>query len=223
MHWWVWMSDRSEIAADTPAKEKTTTLGQGLKLAVEMGPIAIFMISYNIAHRTMPDQAIFIATAIFMVATVLSIGVAWAKERRIPPMLAVTLVIVVVFGGLTLYLRDPIFIKIKPTIINCLWAFAIFGGLAVGRNIWKLLFGVAFTLTDESWKALAVRWGLFFLFLAGLNEFIWRTFSEAFWANFKFWGVLPITVLFALLQLPLLMKDPLYRASLEEGDTPSAK
>jgi len=215
------MSDHSETpAAAAPPKSKTTTLGQGLKLAIEMGPIAIFMISYNIAHRTMPDQAIFIATAIFIAATLISIGVAWGKERRIPPMLAITAVIVVVFGGLTLYLRDPIFIKIKPTIINCLWAFAIFGGLAVRRNIWKLLFGVAFTLTDESWKALAIRWGLFFLFLAGLNEFIWRNYSEAFWANFKFWGVLPITVLFALAQLPLLMKDPMYRASLDESESP---
>ncbi len=194
-----------------------------MKLAVEMGPIAIFMISYNVANRTMPDQAIFIATAIFIFTTLLSIGFAWLKERRVPPMLAISAVIVVVFGGLTLYLRDPLFIKIKPTIINCLWAFAIFGGLAVGRNIWKLLFGVAFTLTDASWKALAVRWGLFFLFLAGLNEFIWRTFPESFWANFKFWGVLPITVLFALMQLPLLMKDPLYRASLEDSETPSTK
>lgn len=218
------MTDRPETsAAAAPAKEKATTLGQGLKLAVEMGPIAIFMISYNIAHRVSPDQAIFIATAIFIAATLLSIGIAWIKERRVPPMLAITAVIVVVFGGLTLYLHDPVFIKIKPTIINCLWAFAIFGGLAVRRNIWKLLFGVAFTLTDESWKALAIRWGLFFLFLAGLNEFIWRTYSEAFWANFKFWGVLPITVLFALAQLPLLMKDPMYRASLEESETPSAE
>ena len=213
------MSDLSQSASDT-SKEKTTTLSQGLKLAVEMGPIAIFMIVYNVAHRTIPDQAIFIATAVFIATTLASIGFAWVKERRIPPMLAVTAVIVVIFGGLTLYLHDPIFIKIKPTIINCLWAFAIFGGLAVRRNVWKMLFGVAFALTDASWKALAIRWGLFFLFLAGLNEFIWRNFSEAFWANFKFWGVFPITVIFALAQLPLLMKDPAYRASLEESETP---
>ena len=131
------MSDLSQTSAET-SKEKTTTLSQGLKLAVEMGPIAIFMIVYNVAHRTVADQAIFIATAVFIATTLASIGFAWVRERRIPPMLAVTAVIVVIFGGLTLYLHDPVFIKIKPTIINCLWSFAIFGGLAVRRNIERL-------------------------------------------------------------------------------------
>jgi intracellular septation protein len=198
--------------------ENHRALGQGVKLLVEMGPIAIFMIVYNVAQRAMKDQAIFVATGVFMVATLLAIGYAWFKERRLPPMLAVTAVIVLIFGGLTIYLRDALFIKIKPTIINTLWAAAIFGGLLVKRNIWKLLFGPAFTLTDPTWRTLAIRWGLFFLFLAGLNEAVWRNTSEAFWANFKFWGVLPLTVGFAMLQLPLIMKDPEYRASLQKTE-----
>jgi intracellular septation protein len=219
------MSDKGPVSesaeGETPqmtAPETVKALGQGAKLAVEMGPIAIFMITYNLANRFAKDQAIFIATGVFMVVTLLAIGYSWFKERRLPPMLAVTAVIVTIFGGLTLYFHDALFIKLKPTIINSLWASAIFGGLLFGQNVWKMLFGSVFALTDQTWTKIAVRWGLFFVFLALLNEFIWRNFSESFWANFKFWGVMPITIVFALLQMPLMAKDPVYRESLNKPE-----
>ncbi len=121
-------------------------------------------------------------------------------------MLIVTAVVVLFFGGLTLALHDALFIKIKPTIINLLYAAVIFGGLLFKQNIWKMLFRSAFDLPDKAWTILAVRWGAFFVFLAVLNEVVWRNTSEAFWANFKFFGVFPLTIAFALANVPLLLK-----------------
>ncbi len=189
------------------------TAAGGLKILTDVGPIALFMIVYNIAYRSRPDDAIFIATAVFIVATLAALAFTWFRERRLSPMLLVTAVIVTVFGGLTLALQDALFIKIKPTIVNLLYAAVIFGGLAVGRNVWKMLFNSVFDLSDRVWRILAVRWGAWFVFLAILNEVIWRNFSEAFWANFKFWGVLPLTVLFAFANVPITLREQERRAA----------
>jgi intracellular septation protein len=178
----------------------------GSQVLVDLGPVALFMITYNAATRFAPGEAIFWATGAFMVATLCALAYARLVQRRTPPMLLVTAVIVVIFGGLTIALHNALFIKIKPTIINLLYAGAIFGGLAFGQNVWKILFRGAFTLPNRAWTILAVRWGLFFLFLALLNEVIWRNFSEAFWANFKFLGVIPLTVAFATANAPLMIK-----------------
>jgi intracellular septation protein len=110
------------------------------------------------------------------------------------------------FGGLTMALHDPIYIKIKPTVVNLFYAAVIFGGLLFKRNIWKQLFAGSFDLPDRVWRILAIRWGSFFVFLALLNEFVWRTYSEAFWANFKFFGVFPLVFLFGLLNVPITLK-----------------
>jgi intracellular septation protein len=141
-----------------------------------------------------------------MAATVVALGWALTVQKRAPPMLLVSATIVLVFGGLTLYLHDATFAYIKPTIINLLFAAAIFGGLLFKRNVWKILFQTAFDLPDRIWTILAVRWGLFYIFLAGLNEAIWRTQTEAFWANFKVVGVIPITFAFMLANLPITLK-----------------
>jgi intracellular septation protein len=198
------MSDAEK--AETKAEVKAATGGGMAQIAVDFGPVAIFMITYNLVHRSQPTEAIFVATGVFMAATALALAFAIFKQKRVPPMLLVTAVIVGVFGGLTIYLKDALFIKLKPTIINLLFASAIFGGLLFKQNVWKMLFRTAFTLPDRVWNIFAIRWGLFFIFLAALNEFIWRNFSEEFWANFKFLGVLPITFLFAMLNAPLMMK-----------------
>jgi intracellular septation protein len=207
------------------------TLGQGMKLAIDFGPIAIFMVTYNVAARRVPDEAIFIATGVFIVATLLALGYTWLKERRLSPMLLVSGVIVTVFGGMTLIFHDALFIKLKPTIVNLLYASVIFGGLLVGRNVWKMLFASAFTLPDKIWNTLAVRWGAWFVFLAILNEVVWRAppnafwlqwtgmDAESFWANFKFFGVLPLTLIFAFANLPITAKY-LGKTEMEEPDTP---
>jgi intracellular septation protein len=194
-------------ATETP-KEKPAAKGGMTQLLVDLGPVIVFMLAYNLGGRFVAEgQEIFLATGVFLVATLAAVAYAWIVQKRLPPMLIVTAVIVTVFGGLTLILHDALFIKIKPTIVNLLYAAVVLGGLAVKQNVWKMLFQSAFpALPDKVWNAFALRWGLFFIFLAGLNEFIWRNFSEAFWANFKVLGVMPLTFLFMLANMPLLMK-----------------
>lgn len=177
-----------------------------VSVLVELGPAASFMISYNVWQGRDPENAIFVATGVFMVATVIALAYAWLVQKRTPPMLLVSSAIILVFGALTLILHDRWFAFVKPTIINLLFAAAIFGGLLVGKNIWKMLFSSAFDLPDSVWRILAVRYGVFYVALAILNEAIWRTQTEAFWANFKVVGVIPITMLFIAAQIPITMK-----------------
>lgn len=195
----------NETPANEPAKKAK---GGGSQILVDLGPVIIFMLTYNLGRRFVPaGQEIFLATGVFIVATLIAVAYAWFVQKRLPPMLIVTAVIVCVFGGLTLIFHDALFIKIKPTIINMLYASVILGGLAVKQNVWKMLFQSAFpALPERVWTIFALRWGVFFIFLAGLNEFIWRNYSEAFWANFKVLGVMPLTFVFMLANMPLLMK-----------------
>jgi intracellular septation protein len=130
----------------------------------------------------------------------------WILIRRVPIMPLVTGVVVLIFGGLTLYLQDEHFIKLKPTIVNLLFAGTLLGGLMFGKSFLEIVFDSAFDLTEEGWRKLTFRWGLFFLFLAVLNEVVWRNFSTDFWVAFKVWGVFPLTFLFALCQFPLIQR-----------------
>ena len=168
-----------------------------LRLGIEMGPLGIFFV-VNASH------GIFAATGVFMVAIVLSLVIAYVAARHIPTLPVVSGVIVIIFGGLTLYLQDEIFIKLKPTIVNILFAGAIFGGLLFGKNYVKSLLGTMVELKDEGWRHLAVRWGLFFLAMAIVNEVVWRNLTTDAWVAFKVFGFLPLTVVFALAQTPLM-------------------
>jgi intracellular septation protein len=170
-----------------------------LKLALEMGPLAVFFLANGRA-------GLFWATGLFMAATAVSLVVSWILMRRLPIMPVVTGVVVLIFGGLTLYLQDEHFIKLKPTIVNLLFSGVLLGGLLFGRALLAVVFDAAFNLTEEGWRKLTFRWGLFFLFLAVLNEVVWRNFSTDFWVAFKVWGVFPLTAVFAMCQLPLLKR-----------------
>jgi len=124
----------------------------------------------------------------------------------VPAMPLVTGVFVFVMGGLTLYLHDELFIKLKPTIVNVLFASILLGGLAYGHSLLKYLFSDVFQLLDEGWRKLTLRWALFFLFLAVLNEIVWRFFSTDFWVAFKVFGIMPLTLIFSIMQLGLMQR-----------------
>ncbi len=177
-----------------------------LRLGIEMGPLVIFF-AVNAIH------GIFAATGVFMIAIVLSLAIAYAAARHIPTLPLVSGLIVLIFGGLTLYLQNETFIKLKPTIVNLLFASVIFGGLLFGKNYVKSLLGTMVELKDEGWRQLAVRWGLFFVAMAIVNEVVWRNFSTDTWVTFKVFGFLPLTVVFALAQTPLMNRYA------EQGDS----
>ena len=193
-------------AEQQTGKSKTETAGQGAKLLVDVGPVVVFVVAYNVARRLAEDGAIFWATGAYMAAMAVALPFAWFTQKRLPPLLLITAAIVLVFGGLTLWLQSELFAYIKPTIINGAFAVMIAGSLIAGYNIWKVFFGSVFELPEQVWRILAWRWAFWFAFLAVLNEVMWRTTPEAFWANFKLWGVMPLTFLFALANAPLTMK-----------------
>jgi len=170
-----------------------------LKLLVEIGPLVVFFIG-----NTQYD--IFIATGAFMAATAVSLLASRLIFKRVPAMPLVTGVFVFVMGGLTLYLHDELFIKLKPTIVNVLFASILLGGLAYGHSLLKYLFSDVFQLLDEGWRKLTLRWALFFLFLAVLNEIVWRFFSTDFWVAFKVFGIMPLTLIFSIMQLGLMQR-----------------
>jgi intracellular septation protein len=169
------------------------------KLALDFGPLMLFFFANSY-------RGIFFATAAFMVAIVAALGVQYVLLRRIPIVPLVTAALVLVFGALTLWLHDDTFIKIKPTIIYSMFAAILFVGLATGRPLFELVLDGAFHLTEEGWKKLTVRWAVFFVALAILNEIIWRTFSTDAWVTFKTFGFIPLTVLFALAQTPVFVR-----------------
>ncbi|SER21718.1 intracellular septation protein [Faunimonas pinastri] len=170
-----------------------------LKLALELGPLLVFFITNS-------RFGIFTGTAVFMVATILALAASWFLMRRLAVMPVVTAVVVVIFGSLTLMFHDDVFIKMKPTIVNTLFGATLLIGLAFGKSLLGYVFDSVFKLDERGWKQLSLRFGLFFLFLAVLNEVIWRSFSTEFWISFKVFGTMPLTFVFMLLQLPLVQR-----------------
>ena len=170
-----------------------------LKLVLDLGPLALFFFANS-------RYGIFAATAAFMVAVVAALVVSYAITRHLPIMPVVTAVIVLVFGGLTLFLHDATFIKVKPTIIYALFGAILLGGLFFGKPLLGVVLDSMFQLTEEGWRKLTLRWAIFFLVLAVLNEIVWRNTSTNVWVDFKVFGVMPLTFLFGALQMPLLKK-----------------
>jgi intracellular septation protein len=190
----------------TSAKPK---LNPYLKLALDIGPLLVFFVANS-------RLGIFGGTAVFMVAIVVALGISYAMTRHWPIMPVVSAVIVLVFGGLTLILHDETFIKVKPTIIYALFGGALLVGYFFDKPLLEIVFDSVFHITDEGWRKLTLRWAGFFLFLAVLNEVVWRTQSTDFWVNAKVFGFMPLTLVFGALQVPLLMKYAVEPAPAEE-------
>ncbi|MFV0279598.1 MAG: septation protein A [Rhodoblastus sp.] len=186
---------------DTPAPQHKK-LNPGLKLALEMGPLVLFFLAYN-------RFDIFVGTGVLMAATVVALAITYALTRHLPVMPLVTAAMVLVFGGATLFLHNATFVKMKATIVYLLFAAALLGGLAFKKALLSVVFDSVMRLTEEGWRKLTLRWGLFFLAMAFVNEFVWRTQPEEFWVKFKVFGFVPLTILFAISQTPLMMKHEL--------------
>ncbi|MDP1582836.1 MAG: septation protein A, partial [Bradyrhizobium sp.] len=161
------------------------------KLATELGPLLVFFFANGRFN-------LFIATGAFMVAVIIAMVASYVVTRHVPMMAIVTAVVVIVFGALTLLLQDETFIKMKPTIVYTLFAAILGGGLLFGRSFIAIMFDQMFNLTPKGWRVLTLRWAFWFFAMAVLNEIIWRTQSTDFWVAFKVFGMVPLTMLFAV-------------------------
>jgi len=185
----------------TAAQAKSAPASPALvpKLLIELGPLLVFFAG-NAAG------GIYFGTAAFMVATLISLAAAWLLYHKVPIMPLVSGAIVLVFGGLTLYLRDDTFIKLKPTIVYSMFAVLLAGGFLLRKPVLELLLGPVFNMTEEGWRKLTLRWIAFFIAMAVVNELVWRNFSTDAWVSFKAFGFLPLTFLFAMAQVPLMQR-----------------
>ena len=183
--------------------------GAGLKAGLEYGPLILFF-AVNFLAPISPLTRVLVATAVFMAATVVAMIVSKVKLGRISPMLWLSGILVVVFGGLTLYFHDERFIKMKPTIVYAMFSAILFFGLATGRPLIQMVLGNVYAgLTEVGWRKLTRNWAIFFAVMAVLNEAVWRNSTWDFWVGYKLWGALPLTIGFAIANIPMLLKHGL--------------
>jgi intracellular septation protein len=173
-----------------------------IKPVAEYGPLFVFFLAYL-------KWDLLVATAALLVATAIGLAMSLAAERRLPMMPLITAAVVAVFGGLTLWLQDEVFIKMKPTIVEALFSAVLFGGLLFRRPLLKPLLGTAWPMDDTGWHRLTLRFAVFFAAMAVLNEIVWRTQSTDFWVTFKVFGLLGLTLAFAVAQAPLMQRHAL--------------
>ena len=168
-----------------------------VKLGIEVGPLLVFFLVNG-------NFGIFWATGAFMATMPVALLANYLLERRVPILPLVSGAVVIVIGRLTLILQDELFIKLKPTIVNCLFAAILFGGMLFGKSFLKSVLGSMFPMQEQGWRVLTFRWAVFFLVLAALNEYVWRNYSTDDWVTFKVFAIMPLTVVFSLAQLPLM-------------------
>jgi intracellular septation protein len=195
------MSETEQAPGTTSSADTVKEQSPG-QVLLELGPLLVFFV-------TNWKAGIFWATGLFMAATTIALIVSYSRYRKVPVMPLISGVFVIGFGGLTLFLQDDLFIKVKPTIVNLLFASLLAAGLWFGRIFLKIVFESVFRLDDEGWRILTVRWIGFFILLAILNEVIWRSVSTDAWVNFKVFGIMPLTFAFSLAQLPLIKRHGL--------------
>ena len=173
-----------------------------LKFITDFGPLLIFFTIYYKSGNNLSA-----AIPPLIIATLIAVTIMYFVEKKIPYVPLIGAIVISLFGGLTLYFDNPIFIYMKPTIVNIIFAvILVVSNIYFNKNFLKLFLQTAFQLNDEGWKKLNFRWAYFFIFLAILNEIVWRTQPETTWVNFKVWGMLPITIIFTTMQIPLINK-----------------
>lgn len=187
------------MTQDTALAPKKKKLSPWLKLALELGPLILFFVANS-------KYGIFAATGVLMAGVVLTLSVSWAITKHLPAMPVVTGVLVLVFGSLTYFLHDETFIKLKVTILYSMFGGTLIGALYFGKLLLPIVFDMAIHIDDAGWRKLTMRWGLFFFVLAALNEVVRHNVSTDAWVNFKVFGILPLTLVFALAQAPLIMR-----------------
>ena len=176
---------------------------------LEIFPLAVFFIGNSRAHEIFAidrSENIYYATGAFMITLIIALTARWIMDKKIAIMPIITLFIVLIFGGLTLYLHDDLFIKLKPTIVNLLFASILLGGLLFGKSLITHVMGPFLKLDDIGWRKLTLMWGLFFVCLAGINEFMWRNFSTDIWVDFKVFGIMPLTIVFSMVSMIFVNK-----------------
>ena len=207
------------------------TIGPVLKFALEMGPLLLFFFANfrpklfePLMRPILPakllqgkEAGLFTATGVLMIAVIVALIISFAKTRKLPLMPLVTAVLVIVFGGLTLYFQNPDFIKMKPTILYALFGAGLIGGLLFDRPLLPIMLDNTMSLDEAGWRILTLRWGLMFLGLAIANEIVWRTLSEHAWVLFKFPGTVILIFLFTFTQVPLIMKHELKGQAAEQA------
>jgi len=199
--------------ADTPVKPHTDPL---LRMAIDFGPLLVFFVANALARGEQLNRVIT-ATIAFMVATMVAMAISRWKTGAVSPMLWMSGVLVIVFGGLTIYFHDETFIKIKPTMIYVMFAGILSFGVLTGRPVLQMVLEAAYPgLTPQGWRLLTINWAGFFLVQAVLNELVWRNNSWDFWVGYKLWGVIPMTLAFAMANIPMLVRHGM------KADTASA-
>ena len=169
------------------------------KLLIDIGPLAVFFYFYS-------KSGLQASILPFMISTIIAVLFSYILEKKIPIMPTVGASIVLIFGGLTIYFDNDIFFKMKPTIINLLFALILYGGIFFKKSLLKYLLGAAIQLKEKGWKILTQRWIGFFIALAILNEIVWRTQTTDIWVSFKVFGILPITFIFTMTQFSLIKR-----------------
>lgn len=190
----------------TQVKSEPTGLA---RLVIDLGPLLVFF-AVNFGGSSFGPAKIFVATGAFMVAMMAALVFSAVRYKHISPLLLFSGVMVVILGGLTIWLHNETFIKVKPTIYYLVVAGLLAFGLATGRNLLKMVLGSAYPgLSEEGWRKLTINWAVFFAVMAGVNELVWRNTSTDFWIGFKIWGAIPATLLFAAANVPMLMRHGL--------------
>jgi intracellular septation protein len=185
-------------------------MSQGLKLALDFLPLVAFFAAYRFGNM-------YVATGVIIVLTLVSLAISYFITGKVAKFPLFSAILITILGGLTLYLQDDTFVKMKPTAANLIFAGLLGGGLLMNRMFLKDLLGATLNMPEDAWRTLTLRWTVFFLVLAGLNEYVWRTMSEEAWVNFKVFGLMGLTLVFALANAPFMA-----RFMKTETDNPSA-